>query len=374
MPPSLTHDQCRLEMCCCCGGRAGKNKVTEALGAKVKKYAQSGWNPEVFSFPIGICEACRKLLGDCEREEKGGKQVSSQAKNRWESFSLEDISVPRGILTSECICPICKARKSHLFKKGTNKQEKKQILAKDSSLENARASSCTKCYQEKTGRGIPHPCTEASKKANLANLVLKQKEAGPEQIVSKVLKEISKDKDFDQAGDMDLKQMKGGNNLSIQIGKNRNKPGGVVDALTAAKIKKRLDLSDREMRTMLSTLKEGNIKVERNVMEILKEIGSSLEQEYENVKMNFERCVTEGNKERITKKRKIVREDVNVTIVKDCKAFIHKVIEIRGLKLETVKCRPVFDGGQGSFKVVVSVFDGNQDPEIAFALKEGKYE
>ena len=101
-----------------------------------------------------------------------------------------------------------------------------------------------------------------------------------------------------------------------------------MDALTAAKIKKRLDLSDREMRTMLSTLKEGNIKVERNVMEILKEIGSSLEQEYENVKMNFERCVTEGNKERKTKKRKIVREDVNVTIVKDCKAFIHKVIEI----------------------------------------------
>ena len=80
MPPSLTHDQCRLEMCCCCGGRAGKNKVTEALGAKVKKYAQSGWNPEVFSFPIGICEACRKLLGDCEREEKGRKPVSLQAR------------------------------------------------------------------------------------------------------------------------------------------------------------------------------------------------------------------------------------------------------------------------------------------------------
>ena len=37
--------------------------------------------------------------------------------------------------------------------------------------------------------------------------------------MSKVLKEISKDEDFDQAGNMDLKQMKGGNNLSIQIGK-----------------------------------------------------------------------------------------------------------------------------------------------------------
>ena len=66
---------------------------------------------------------------------------------------------------------------------------------------------------------------------------------------------------------MHLKQMKGGNNLSITIGKNRNKPGGVVDALTAAKIKKRLNLNDRGMRTMIITLKEGNVRFERNVME-----------------------------------------------------------------------------------------------------------
>ena len=49
----------------------------------MRKYVQSGWNPEVVSFPIGICEGCRKLLGDCEREEKGGKQVSSLSKQRW---------------------------------------------------------------------------------------------------------------------------------------------------------------------------------------------------------------------------------------------------------------------------------------------------
>ena len=32
------------------------------------------------------------------------------------------------------------------------------------------------------------------------------------------------------------------------------------------------------------------------------------------------------------------------------------------------------DAGQGSFKVVLSVFDGNQDPDIAFAIQEGKFE
>ena len=111
------------------------------------------------------------------------------------------------------------------------------------------------------------------------------------------------------------------------------------------------------------------------MIEILKEIGSSLEDEYDNVKMNFEKSVTdEGSKETKIKQKKIIMEDVDVTIVKDCKAFILRVIEARGLDLETGKCRPVLDGGQGSFKVVVSVFDGNQDPNISFAFQEGKYE
>ena len=52
MHPSHTHDLCQLEMCCCCGGRAERNKVSKALGAKVKNYAQSGWNSEVVNFPI----------------------------------------------------------------------------------------------------------------------------------------------------------------------------------------------------------------------------------------------------------------------------------------------------------------------------------
>ena len=79
MPFSLSHYQCQLEMCCCCGCREGKNKVTKAFGAEVKKYAQSGWNPEVFSFPIGICDACRsrsKHLKKHSRQE-GNVQLSS---------------------------------------------------------------------------------------------------------------------------------------------------------------------------------------------------------------------------------------------------------------------------------------------------------
>ena len=36
--------------------------------------------------------------------------------------------------------------------------------------------TCTKCFQEGIGQGIPHPCTETNKKKNLAELVKKHRE------------------------------------------------------------------------------------------------------------------------------------------------------------------------------------------------------
>ena len=61
---------------------------------------------------------------------------------------------------------------------------------------------------------------------------------------------------------------------------------------------------------------------------------------------------------------------VDFTIVKDVKSFIDKVIEVRGLNKDTVKCRVVPDKGQGSLKIVVSVFDSDIDPDISFTYQE----
>ena len=38
----------------------------------------------------------------------------------------------------------------------------------------------------------------------------------------------------------------------------------------------------------MKILRRGNVKVEPNVMNILKEVGSSLDEEYENIKMELE--------------------------------------------------------------------------------------
>jgi membrane-associated HD superfamily phosphohydrolase len=208
--------------------------------------------------------------------------------------------------------PYVKQKKHHLFTKGVNHvtKEKKQIVTVEEAVEPAvikTSAACSKCFQEKTSRGIPHPCTETSKKENLVNLVLNQKEAGQEQIVSKVLKQVIENKDGEQGKEIKLNQLKGGNKLSVKIGQNKGEDAGIVDALTVAKLKKRLDLSDREMGTCLKILKEGKVKVEKNVMEVLKEIGRSLEEEYDDVKMNFEKSIADDDDEatkKATKKTK----------------------------------------------------------------------
>ena len=67
MPPPLTHDRCREEMCAGCGGKAGRRKVTAGLGEKIRKWAQPSWSAEVVSHPSGICETCRRALAECEK-------------------------------------------------------------------------------------------------------------------------------------------------------------------------------------------------------------------------------------------------------------------------------------------------------------------
>ena len=114
-------------------------------------------------------------------------------------------------------------------------------------------------------------------------------------------------------------------------------------------------------------------------MEVLDEVGSTLEDDYENVKMTFEESVKEDDEdENKTSQKKtkthVVQSEVDVTIVKDAKSFIDKVIEVRGLNRATVKCRVVPDKGQGSLKIVASVFDGDVDPDISFTKQEGKGE
>ena len=217
---------------------------------------------------------------------------------------------------------------------------------------------------KKIGCGISHKCTEANKKKNLAEIVSKQKES--EQIITNVLKKVMEEKGAAKIEEVSLKQMNGGSNLTVTLGKRKVGKDGIVDTEVAAKMKKSLDLSNRETIKILKILRQGNVKVEKNVMGILNEIGRTLEDEYEDLKMEFdvmEKVLDEDHKVSAKKKskRKWVRTEVDVTIAKDAKRLIQKVVEARELEMDHVKCRTVIDSGQGSLKIVTSIFQGDID-------------
>ena len=79
-----------------------------------------------------------------------------------------------------------------------------------------------------------------------------------------------------------MKQVKEGNVLTGTVSKRKQEDKGEINAEVTAKLKKRLDLSERDTIKMLNILRKNNVKVEKNVMGVLKEIGSCLVEEYEN--------------------------------------------------------------------------------------------
>ena len=136
--------------------------------------------------------------------------------------------------------------------------------------------------QQKTSRGIPHPCTQARMKVNLAKLVINEGEIATQQVAAKLLQNTR-----EKGNNFQLKQLRGGNDMRVKLGKQK-KVYGIVDGLLVAKMKKGLDLSNQDISKVLKILRSGNVKVEPNVMNILEEVGSSLDEEYENIKMELE--------------------------------------------------------------------------------------
>ena len=72
-----------------------------------------------------------------------------------------------------------------------------------------------------------------------------------------------------------------------------------------------------------------------------------------------------GSKNTDKDKKVLVKETKDVAIVKNTKGFLDRVVSERGLNPETAVMRVVPDGGGGSFKVIVSVFN---DPDVTWEI------
>ena len=120
------------------------------------------------------------------------------------------------------------------------------------------------------------------------------------------------------------------------------------------------------------------MKVEPNVISILEEVGSSLDEEYENIKMELEvngesddeKSEELDNTKKKKKKSYSKIKEMNVAIAKNSRRLVEKVSEAQKLNMGKVKCQGVIDTGQGSLKICVSIFDEDIDPKICFSDQE----
>ena len=72
----------------------------------------------------------------------------------------------------------------------------------------------------------------------------------------------------------------------------------------AANLKKQLDLSGKDVKKALNILRKGNVKVEKNVTLILEEVGRTLEDEYEDIKLEFEAYIEDEEEDENMGKRR----------------------------------------------------------------------
>ena len=232
---------------------------------------------------------------------------------------------------------------------------------------------CSKCLQENTGPGIPHPCGQAARKANLVKLTIKEGE-GAEQVVASVFKHIKNQNELDDGDEIKLKQLKGGTPVKVVIGTKRKVDEVHVTSETVAKVKKVLKLSGRDTEKLCGILREDELKVEQNTRKFLSEVDNILLPYYEVKKMRMKVKVTkEGIKlvrgrggkmvKKKVKKTEVKTVDKDVVIVKDAKEFCEEIARMRGIRPENTQVRVCQDGGGGSFKTVVSVMDSSIDLE-----------
>ena len=128
----------------------------------------------------------------------------------------------------------------------------------------------------------------------MVRLALKEGAGGAEQVAAEVMKNLVKP-NLDSAGPrrLQLKQLRGGNSLRVKLGAGiQIKPKVVLKSLTIAKIKKKLNLSERATEKLCHILREDEVAVEKNTRTFLKDIDQLLMPFFENRKMEMEVKVT----------------------------------------------------------------------------------
>ena len=338
------HLLCRKFVCIACGNKHLKCLTlsnSTALTALVKKHVDQEFRTNCLSKPEGICLTCKKNLYNLEKSN----QLSAETLNNWtitrERFNL----MPRfkGDDSEPCKCPICilvSDRRINL-----NIRDLQELFLPEEKFDLSPSKLCGKCFQE-IGPGIRHPCSKVDLVSNLKNLLFQSDQKTGEQVISKSLREL---KNNDEQT-IKLATITG-KPISLNFEKHSEKK--MIKTETLFNLKRKHDLPQVVIDSIASSCRSdlGRSAVQSNSREKIHSMSTSLDLFYKTEKIEFEETVRVGNK----KSKKLVTKDL--TYVPDPTALILHLCDLRDLDVLKAIVRIGIDGGQGSLKIIMSLFD-----------------
>ena len=140
------------------------------------------------------------------------------------------------------------------------------------------------------------------------------------------------------------------------------------------------------MQELCKIIRRHKVKMAPNVRIELREIDHLLDKEYMTLRVKVvKKGVLEIEDNSMQRKRNkklktsktierdsMIKVERDITILKDTKSFVSRLIQERGLFEGDVMHRVSIDGGDRSVKVILNTFDRNYDPEISFPKLETK--
>ena len=290
-------------------------------------------------------------------------------KLKWNQFELENRRFDESQHSADS-CQICQVAKyTPIGKKKISSFEKPRLASDGGPIVSPLKRSspkkiCPTCKLE-VSAGKSHPCTPNAAKRNIVEMISQQSSTGQEQILSAALKSVVNEKGGEPGEDLRLTGLHGGNPLSVTVGKPKKAEAQLITPQFMVSLQKKLNCSQRKLLMIARDFKKQGVKFEAHIREDLEKLSNSLAEYYTVESFEFEENVGKG------KSAKKIKVDKDLVFLKDPAAFVDHIVKERGLDKDQVIVRVGLDGGQGSFKVMVSIFETGYDPEISFSKSEG---
>ena len=335
---AFTHEDARDLICCCCGIRTTqKKRVTQNEQKLVQTYCKPNFDSTLREQPSGLCNSCRWYLYGCQRGENWEEVSKPDPRLKWDLYELEHGRFREAEHTPDS-CQICVLAKWNPVA-DPDPQKRYMLQSREPVPEDKKHTSykfCAHCYQH-IGKGIPHPCTPANAKKNLAKIISEMSENDQSQVVAACTKNLASTSGVEPGTPMRLNQLKGGNRLTLTLGRTRSSKPKMISADFMVSLQKTLNCSENKLLKVARDFRKEGVQFEPHMREELQQLSHSLDAFFKVENLEFV-----GKNE----EKEEVPVNIDLVYIEDTEAFITYVVGERNLNPEQVIVRVGLDGGQ----------------------------